>query len=94
MVRRKLLRFLKASEHYTAESVITSFPNDGGCMGRNEWIGRDFTSSYFTPNSLSLITAVSGLFEEHALLMGRLGRHEVALAIYAHILKDQNLALR
>ena len=34
------------------------------------------------------------LFEEHALLMGRLGRHEAALAIYAHILKDHDLALQ
>ena len=28
-------------------------------------------------------------FEERALLLSRLGRHEVALAIYAHVLKNQ-----
>ena len=32
------------------------------------------------------------LFEERALLLSRLGRHEVALAIYAHILKEPELA--
>ena len=33
-----------------------------------------------------------GLFEERALLLGRLKRHDVALAIYAHVLKDPQMA--
>ena len=33
-----------------------------------------------------------GFFEERALLLGRLGRHEQALAVYAHILKDTRQA--
>jgi hypothetical protein len=32
------------------------------------------------------------LFEERALLLSRLGRHELALAIYAHVLKDPSMA--
>ena len=32
------------------------------------------------------------LFEEKALLLGRLGRHDVALALYAHVLKDPKMA--
>ena len=32
------------------------------------------------------------LFEEKALLLGQLGRHEVALALYAHVLKDPKMA--
>lgn len=32
------------------------------------------------------------LFEERALLLGRLGRHDVALAMYAHILRDPKMA--
>ena len=32
------------------------------------------------------------MFEERALLLSRLGRHEVALAIYAHILKEPEKA--
>ena len=35
---------------------------------------------------------VLGFYEERALLLGRLGRHEQALAIYAHILKDTKRA--
>ena len=34
----------------------------------------------------------SELFEERALLLGRLGRHDVALAIYAHVLSDPQMA--
>ena len=32
------------------------------------------------------------LFEERALLLCRLGRHEVALAIYAHVMKEPEMA--
>ena len=35
---------------------------------------------------------VLDLFEERALLLSRLGRHELALAIYAHVLKDPGMA--
>ena len=33
-------------------------------------------------------------YEERAILLGRLGRHEQALGIYVHILKDDDLAKR
>lgn len=33
-----------------------------------------------------------GLLEERALLLGRMGKHEQALFIYVHILKDTNMA--
>lgn len=33
-----------------------------------------------------------GLFEERALLLGRLGRHDQALAIYVHVVKDDKMA--
>jgi hypothetical protein len=32
------------------------------------------------------------MFEERALLLSRLGRHEVALAIYAHVLSEPRKA--
>ena len=38
------------------------------------------------------MTSFSGFFEERALLFGRLGKHEQALAIYAHLLKDTRRA--
>lgn len=34
----------------------------------------------------------SGLLEERALLLGRMGKHEQALFIYVHILKDTGMA--
>lgn len=34
----------------------------------------------------------SGLLEERALLLGRMGKHEQALIIYVHILKDTKMA--
>lgn len=33
-----------------------------------------------------------GLLEERALLLGRMGKHEQALFIYVHILKDTKMA--
>ena len=32
------------------------------------------------------------MFEERALLLSRIGHHEVALAIYVHVLNDQTMA--
>lgn len=34
----------------------------------------------------------TGLLEERALLLGRMGKHEQALFIYVHILKDTKMA--
>jgi len=42
-----------------------------------------------SPSSPSLFP---DLFEERALLLSHLGRHEVALAIYAHVLKEPEMA--
>jgi hypothetical protein len=35
---------------------------------------------------------VAGFHEERAILLGQLGRHEQALAIYIHLLHDGGLA--
>ena len=35
----------------------------------------------------------SGFFEERAILLGRLGRHEQALAIYVYILQNNGMAI-
>lgn len=34
----------------------------------------------------------TGFYEERAILLGRLGRHEQALGIYVHVLHDDRLA--
>ena len=38
------------------------------------------------------VVLVSGFFEERAILLGRLGRHEQALAIYVYVLRDNQMA--
>uniref|UniRef100_A0A3Q1C7B8 CNH domain-containing protein n=1 Tax=Amphiprion ocellaris TaxID=80972 RepID=A0A3Q1C7B8_AMPOC len=40
----------------------------------------------------SYISRLQGLLEERALLLGRMGKHEQALFIYVHILKDTRMA--
>ncbi|XP_022091314.1 vam6/Vps39-like protein [Acanthaster planci] len=50
------------------------------------------TSSSYIPERLLTHFPFDGFYEERALLLGRLGRHEQALAIYAHVLKDTRRA--
>ncbi|XP_072024948.1 vam6/Vps39-like protein [Amphiura filiformis] len=50
------------------------------------------TSLHYVPEKLLIHFPVDGFFEERALLLGRLGKHEQALAIYAHLLKDTRRA--
>lgn len=42
--------------------------------------------------NLTLFSFLQGLLEERALLLGRMGKHEQALFIYVHILKDTRMA--
>uniref|UniRef100_A0A8C5ISU0 VPS39 subunit of HOPS complex n=1 Tax=Junco hyemalis TaxID=40217 RepID=A0A8C5ISU0_JUNHY len=49
-------------------------------------------SSCYEPSRLISDFPFDGLLEERALLLGRMGKHEQALFIYVHILKDTNMA--
>ncbi|XP_049596677.1 vam6/Vps39-like protein isoform X2 [Syngnathus scovelli] len=51
----------------------------------------DISSSY-EPAQLISDFPFDGLLEERALLLGRMGKHEQALFIYVHILKDTRMA--
>ena len=42
--------------------------------------------------TFDLVFHLPGLLEERALLLGRMGKHEQALFIYVHILKDTHMA--
>ena len=57
-------------------------PNESRC-GINMHVYNDHCSNPFIP---------ADLFEERALLLSRLGRHEVTLTIYAHVLKEPEMA--
>ncbi|EMP39590.1 Vam6/Vps39-like protein [Chelonia mydas] len=49
-------------------------------------------SSCYEPSRLISDFPFDGLLEERALLLGRMGKHEQALIIYVHILKDTKMA--
>lgn len=49
-------------------------------------------SLYYNAERLMAHFPTDGMFEERAILLGKLGRHEEALAIYVHILKDPKMA--
>ncbi|XP_053393314.1 vam6/Vps39-like protein [Mercenaria mercenaria] len=49
-------------------------------------------STYYKPEELLPRFPMNEFFEERAILLGRLGRHEVALALYVIILRDAKLA--
>ncbi|KAM4013849.1 vam6/Vps39-like protein [Anomaloglossus baeobatrachus] len=49
-------------------------------------------SNCYQPECLISDFPFDGLLEERALLLGRMGKHEQALFIYVHILKDTNMA--
>uniref|UniRef100_A0AAR2KF02 CNH domain-containing protein n=1 Tax=Pygocentrus nattereri TaxID=42514 RepID=A0AAR2KF02_PYGNA len=49
-------------------------------------------STYYEPERLISDFPFDGLLEERALLLGRMGKHEQALFIYVHILKNTHMA--
>jgi tetratricopeptide (TPR) repeat protein len=50
------------------------------------------TSTYYTPEHVLVHFPYDDMYEERALILERLGRHEQALSIYTTILKDMNKA--
>lgn len=50
------------------------------------------SSTYYRPEELLPRFPMDGFFEERAILLGRLGRHEAALGLYVIILEDTHLA--
>lgn len=51
-----------------------------------------FLKLYMETCTFDLVFCLPGLLEERALLLGRMGKHEQALFIYVHILKDTHMA--
>ena len=94
LLRSKLLNFLQSSQYYEPEALISNFPPDG------EQYHVKFKSNHVTFMCLLYYMVLLilcrilfiDLFEERALLLGHLGQHDVALAIYAHVLHDPKLA--
>lgn len=59
---------------------------------RNKLLSFLDVSSSYEPERLISDFPFDGLLEERALLLGRMGKHEQALFIYVHILKDTRMA--
>ncbi|XP_043119508.1 vam6/Vps39-like protein [Puntigrus tetrazona] len=59
---------------------------------RNKLVSFLEVSSSYEPERLISDFPFDGLLEERALLLGRMGKHEQALFIYVHILKDTRMA--
>ncbi|KAM4542584.1 vam6/Vps39-like protein isoform 1-T1 [Odontesthes bonariensis] len=59
---------------------------------RNKLLSFLDISSCYEPSRLISDFPFDGLLEERALLLGRMGKHEQALFIYVHILKDTRMA--
>uniref|UniRef100_A0A803V5G2 VPS39 subunit of HOPS complex n=1 Tax=Ficedula albicollis TaxID=59894 RepID=A0A803V5G2_FICAL len=85
------------------KEYLSSFPADrapvpageeGGDLGdyRKKLLLFLEKSSWYEPSRLISDFPFDGLLEERALLLGRMGKHEQALFIYVHILKDTNMA--
>ncbi|PIK36830.1 putative vam6/Vps39-like protein isoform X1 [Apostichopus japonicus] len=68
-----------------------SEPGELGAL-KKKLLGFLETSVNYAPKKLLAFFPKNAFFEERALLSGRAGRHEQALAIYAHLLKSANLA--
>ncbi|XP_029454494.1 vam6/Vps39-like protein [Rhinatrema bivittatum] len=67
---------------------------EGGELGeyRCKLLGFLEISTYYEPEHLISDFPFDGLLEERALLLGRMGKHEQALFIYVHVLKDIKMA--
>ncbi|ESP01601.1 hypothetical protein LOTGIDRAFT_200189, partial [Lottia gigantea] len=55
---------------------------------RNKLLQFLYTSQHYIPERLLTRFPLDGFYEERAILLGRLGRHEQALGIYIHVLHD------
>ncbi|XP_061598896.1 vam6/Vps39-like protein [Cololabis saira] len=74
--------------------VAVSAGQENGELGefRNKLLSFLDISTSYEPSRLISDFPFDGLLEERALLLGRMGKHEQALFIYVHVLKDTRMA--
>lgn len=90
--RKKLLSFLETSSSYEPARLISDFPFDGNCSHHTHTHTHRNTVGRALFDLFDPLCCAAGLLEERALLLGRMGKHEQALFIYVHILKDTGIA--
>ncbi|XP_018414768.1 PREDICTED: vam6/Vps39-like protein [Nanorana parkeri] len=78
------------------EGIMSTFPagSEDGELGeyRGKLLNFLEISNCYQPERLISDFPFDGLLEERALLLGRMGKHEQALFIYVHILRDTGMA--
>ena len=77
-VYAKLLRFIDTTEHYRPDRLYGLLPSDGMFL---------FMNCCFYPD-LTIFFLHADCYEAKAILLGRLGRHDGALEIYAYRLQN------
>uniref|UniRef100_A0A671NA36 Vam6/Vps39-like protein n=1 Tax=Sinocyclocheilus anshuiensis TaxID=1608454 RepID=A0A671NA36_9TELE len=92
----KVQGLMKVYLNSLPEDEIKAEPagKEAGELGeyRNKLLSFLEVSSSYEPERLISDFPFDGLLEERALLLGRMGKHEQALFIYVHILKDTHMA--
>ncbi|KAJ8308553.1 hypothetical protein KUTeg_013427 [Tegillarca granosa] len=99
----RLAQLLREKVQFLMQEYLQSLPeghlppkagNEPGEIGefRKKLIDFLQKSQYYIPERLLTRFPLDGFYEERAILLGRLGRHEQALGIYVHILHDKELA--
>lgn len=87
---------LNKSKHSDDDSIDSGHVNNENANEltemKNKLLSFLEASSSYVPEMLLVHFPYNSLFEERAVLMGKLGRHEQALAIYTHVLKDPGKA--
>uniref|UniRef100_T1IQM8 CNH domain-containing protein n=1 Tax=Strigamia maritima TaxID=126957 RepID=T1IQM8_STRMM len=68
-------------------------PNSEMSALRIKFINLLNSSSFYVPESILVHFPINCLFEERAVVLGKLGRHEQALAIYSLVLQNIELAV-
>jgi hypothetical protein len=86
---------LMSAKGKAAGKVLVKAGKEPGELGRARKTLLEFLESsvYYLPETLISSFPQDKMLEEYAILLRRLRRHEAALTIYAHFLKDSDLAL-
>ncbi|CAG7719932.1 unnamed protein product [Allacma fusca] len=84
--------FHNALVHQYRERATTD--NDPSAAAEARVLLREFlkNSKFYTPENVLALFPYNDMFEERALILERLGRHDQALSIYVTILKDRKKA--
>uniref|UniRef100_A0A7N6B584 CNH domain-containing protein n=1 Tax=Anabas testudineus TaxID=64144 RepID=A0A7N6B584_ANATE len=90
----KVQTLMKEYLNSLPEGKTVAAGKEDGKLGefRNKLLSFLDISTSYEPTRLISDFPFDGLLEERALLLGRMGKHEQALFIYVHILKDTRMA--